>query len=68
MRTIYLDNGATTKVDPEVVKVMNKFHVEEYGNASSAHHKGQEAKRAMEEARHTIAKSIGAKDKEIILK
>ncbi|MBW2965876.1 cysteine desulfurase [Candidatus Woesearchaeota archaeon] len=64
--TIYLDNGATTKVALEVVKAMNKFHSESYGNASSIHHKGQEAKRALEEARHTIAKSIGAKDQEII--
>lgn len=65
-RTIYLDNGATTKVDPEVVKEMGRYHLEEYGNASSTHHKGQEAKRALEEARHVIAKSIGAKDNEIV--
>ena len=64
-KTIYLDNAATTKVDPEVVKAMNMYHKEAYGNASSQHHKGQEAKRALEEARHTIAKSIGAKDDEI---
>ena len=66
VKTIYLDNGATTQVVNEVVKAMNKFHSEVYGNASSLHHKGQEAKRALEEARHTIAKSIGAKDEEII--
>jgi len=65
MKTVYLDNGATTVVDPEVIKVMNKYYSEEYGNASSTHHKGQEAKRALEEARTAIAKSIGAKDKEI---
>ncbi|MBW2982453.1 cysteine desulfurase [Candidatus Woesearchaeota archaeon] len=66
MKTIYLDNGATTKLDPEVVEVMNKYHLEVYGNASSSHHKGQEAKMALNDARHIIAKSIGAKDKEII--
>jgi cysteine desulfurase len=66
IKTIYLDNGATTKLDPEVIKSINKFHSESYGNASSIHHKGTEAKRALEEARKTIAKSIGAKDKEII--
>jgi len=65
-RTIYLDNAATTPVDPKVVKAMDKYHIEAYGNASSTHHKGQEAKRALEESRHIIAKSIGAKDKEII--
>lgn len=66
MKTIYLDNAATTMVDPEVVKEMDRYHSEMYGNASSTHHKGQEAKRAMEEARTMIAKSLGAKDKEII--
>jgi cysteine desulfurase len=66
MKTIYLDNGATTKVDPEVVKAMDKFHLESYGNASSVHHKGQEAKRALEESRKIIARSIQAKPKEII--
>jgi cysteine desulfurase len=65
-KTIYLDNGATTEADPEVIKAMNKFHSNIYGNASSIHHKGVEAKRALEESRHVIAKSIGAKDKEII--
>ena len=66
MKTIYLDNGATTMVDPKIIEVMNKYHLDAYGNASSMHHKGQEAKRALEEARHVIAKSIGAKDNEII--
>ena len=65
MKTVYLDNGATTKVDPEVVKAMSPYFIEKYGNASSTHHKGQEVKMAMEEARHVIAKSIGAKDNEI---
>ncbi|MBD3354739.1 aminotransferase class V-fold PLP-dependent enzyme, partial [Candidatus Woesearchaeota archaeon] len=62
-KTIYLDNAATTKPDPKVVEAMEKAP---YGNASSTHHIGQEAKRALEESRHTIAKSIKAKDKEII--
>ncbi len=65
-RTIYLDNGATTKLDPNVFKAMHPFFEERYGNASSAHHKGQEAKMALEESRHTIARSIKAKDDEII--
>jgi cysteine desulfurase len=65
MKTIYLDNAATTPVDEEVIKEMDKYHKEIYGNASSVHHKGQEAKRAMEEARSIIAKSIGADDEEI---
>ena len=65
MNKIYFDNAATTKVDDRVVKVMNKYHTEKYGNASSVHLMGQEAKRAMEHARYVIAKSIGAKDNEI---
>jgi len=66
MKTIYLDNAATTPVDKKVVETMLPYFSEKYGNASSQHLKGQEAKRALEEARHTIAKSINAKDDEII--
>ncbi len=66
MKTIYLDNAATTKVDEKVVEAMLPYFTERYGNASSQHLKGQEAKRALEEARHVIAKSINAKDDEII--
>lgn len=65
-KTIYLDNGATTKLDPEIIKLMNNYHLENYGNASSTHHKGQEAKRALEESRGTIARSIKANPEEII--
>ncbi|MBU0957602.1 MAG: cysteine desulfurase [Nanoarchaeota archaeon] len=62
---IYLDNAATTKVDKEVVDEMNKFHSDKYGNASSVHSLGQEARDAMEKARGIIAKSINAKPEEI---
>ncbi|MFH1054366.1 MAG: cysteine desulfurase family protein [Candidatus Woesearchaeota archaeon] len=65
-KTVYLDNAATTKVDKEVVSSMDKYHLEEYGNASSNHHKGAEAKKALEKARKTIAESIGAEPDEII--
>ncbi|MBD3262892.1 aminotransferase class V-fold PLP-dependent enzyme [Candidatus Woesearchaeota archaeon] len=63
---VYLDSGATTKVDPEVIKAMMPYFTEKYGNASSTHQKGQEAKRTLNDARQIIAKSIGAKDEEII--
>jgi cysteine desulfurase len=66
MKKMYLDNGATTMMDPEVIKAMAPYYSEKYGNASSVHQLGQEAKMALEEARHVIAKSIGAKDEEII--
>ena len=66
MKQIYLDNAATTKVDEKVVKAMLPYFTEKYGNASSQHLIGQEAKRALEESRRIIAKSIGAKSDEII--
>lgn len=65
-KLIYFDNAATTRVDDEVVKAMLPYFTESYGNASSVHFKGQEAKDAMEKSRNTIAKSIGAKSHEII--
>jgi len=66
MKTIYLDNAATTKVDERVLKAMQPYFSERYGNASSLHLLGEEARRAIEESRNTIARSIGAKHKEII--
>jgi len=66
MKKIYLDNAATTRVDDKVVKVMNEFFLESYGNPSSLHLEGEEARRGIEEAREVIAKRIGARYKEII--
>ena len=66
LKEIYLDNGATTKVDPKVLEKMNYFAMEKYGNASSNHSFGQDAKESLDEARGVIAKSIGARAEEII--
>ncbi len=66
MKQIYLDNAATTQVDKKVIEVMQPYFSEKYGNASSQHLKGQEAKRALEESRSVIARSIGARSDEII--
>ena len=63
---IYMDNAATTLCDPKVVEAMMPFFGEKYGNASSTHSKGRQAKEAMDKARKTIAKSIGASKEEII--
>lgn len=61
---IYLDNGATTKVDPNVVRAMIPYFITKYGNASSTYSIGNEAKDALEKSRSIIAKSIGAKSEE----
>ena len=63
---LYLDNASTTKVYASVVKEMEKFFLEEYGNASSTHALGENAKKAMNIAREKIAKEINAKPWEII--
>ena len=66
MKRIYLDSGATTQTDEEVVRAMLPYFSDKYGNASSTHKVGQIAKQALYSARQVIAKSIGAKHKEII--
>src|SRR3989344_4656918 len=63
---VYLDNGATTKMDDAVLKAMQPYYTEKYGNASSLHSKGQEAKMALEESREIIAKKLNARPDEII--
>ena len=64
-KTIYLDNGATTPMDKKVIEAMEPFFDKKYGNSSSSHNLGQEAKIAMEDSRSIIAKSINAKPEEI---
>jgi cysteine desulfurase len=65
IKTVYLDNAATTQVDKKVLEVMNEFALEKYGNASSLHKFGVEARSAIEEARKVISKSINASAEEI---
>ena len=55
MRRIYLDYGATTPTHPEVVKAMLPYFTDTFGNSSSIHSYGQEAKGAIEEARAKVA-------------
>lgn len=66
MKKIYLDHNATTPVHQEVVEAMLPFYTSAYGNASSIHGFGRAAKKAVEEARDTIAAFIGAEPDEII--
>ena len=63
---VYLDNGATTKVAEEVLQEILPYFTVKYGNASSLHSFGQEAKKALEEARDIIAKQINASPQEIV--
>ena len=64
---IYLDNSATTPVDPRVTTEMVKYLTEEFGNpASRSHAYGWTAEAAVEEARENVAKLIGADSKEIV--
>lgn len=66
MKPIYLDNAATTRVDDAVLKEMTPYFNEKYGNASSVHAMGQEAKNAVDKARKIIANAINAKTSEIV--
>lgn len=62
---IYLDSAATTPLDKKVLSVMNKILKENYGNASSPHKEGKQAKDLLENARKTIAQTIHALPEEI---
>ncbi len=62
----YLDNSATTRVLPEVVELMNKIYLEDYGNPSSKHLKGIESERYILDAKEIIAKTLKAKPEEIL--
>jgi cysteine desulfurase len=66
MDRIYLDYAATTPVDRRVLEAMQPYFTGIFGNASSVHAAGREAKAALEEARATIARSIGAQPAELV--
>ncbi len=65
-RRVYLDNSATTPIDREVVDVMIPFLTEKFGNASSIHFFGQEARAAVDRARQQIAEIINSRQNEIV--
>lgn len=64
-KRIYFDHAATTPLDREVLNEMLPYFTEFYGNANSQHAFGREAMRAVDEARDSIAKIIGAKSNEV---
>lgn len=63
---IYLDHAATTPCRPEVVEAMRPYHGEVFGNPSSVHGTGQEARKALDESRDRVARALGAKAEEIV--
>src|SRR5687767_15813615 len=65
MRRAYFDNNATTPVLPEVYEAMRPYFTEVYGNASSIHHYGQEARAAVERARESVGELLNARSAEI---
>jgi len=66
MKKIYLDHAATTPVDGEVLEAMQPYFLEKFGNASSLHDYGQEARKAVENSRKIAAKFLNARQNEII--
>lgn len=66
MRKVYLDHAATTPTDPKVVEAIKPYYSEIYGNPSSIHSFGSQARSAVEEAREKVASFIGAKPEEIV--
>jgi cysteine desulfurase len=63
---VYLDHSATTPADPRVVEAMLPYLTEKFGNASSVHYFGQEARAAVDGARREVAALIGARANEIV--
>jgi len=66
MEPVYLDHSATTPVDAEVLAAMMRYFAGVFGNPSSIHRFGREARRAVEEAREKVARLLGADPDEIV--
>ena len=66
MRRVYFDNNATTPLLPEVRAAMEPFFSEQFGNASSIHHHGQETRSAVEHARESLAKLLRCHASEVV--
>ena len=66
MKTVYVDNNATTRVAPEVLEVMLPFFSEYYGNPSSMHFFGGQVQKKVDEARARVADFLGAEPSEIV--
>ena len=64
---VYLDHNATTSMHPDVLAAMRPYLTEQFGNPSSMHAWGREARQALEGARRTVAQSLGAADKDCVV-
>ena len=66
MRRVYFDNNATTPLLPAVLEAMQPYFLEKFGNASSIHQQGQQARAAVEHARESVAELIHARASEVV--
>ncbi|MBA2645778.1 MAG: aminotransferase class V-fold PLP-dependent enzyme, partial [Pyrinomonadaceae bacterium] len=66
MRRVYMDHSATTPIDTRVVEAMLPFLTSKFGNASSVHFFGQEARAAVDRARRDVAALVGARPNEVV--
>ena len=66
MRRVYLDNNATSSLLPEVFDAMRPYFLEKFGNASSIHQQGQQARAAVENAREHVAELLNCRAAEIV--
>lgn len=66
MNNVYLDNAATTRLDPSVLKIMNKYFLDDYANGSSIHAMGEKVSNAIEGARKEIAEILNCDSNGIV--
>ncbi len=66
MRRVYCDANATTPLLPEVMEAMRPYWMEEFGNASSIHLQGQQARKAVDRARETLARFFHCREAEVV--
>src|ERR1035437_10766897 len=66
MRRVYMDANATTPLLPEVVEAMRPYWAEHFGNASSIHLDGQQARTALDRARETMAEFFNCREAEVV--
>lgn len=66
MLRVYFDNNATTPLLPEIFEAIRPYFIESFGNASSIHRQGQQARAAVEQAREHVADLIGARPAEVV--